>query len=552
MKRFWTIRVFAGLILTGIVPFCGCVAVNVGTPKVYTHTETHFETGTCPSATHVEMARAQMNQTGTRLSVGIAADVQEEYPKLRWDETATIRVQKRLGIGLFPGASEVYLSPKGALHPALFRSRVGTRLRDGVRQGVWRDPDAPDGQVWAVYDTSEGNYVAEHFLSLFVLGLSQVGGTIYSLLIEPFAGYSCDHDFIEEECLEIRSFPNEYLGKYADATASPKIRVFKSFSPEERKQMGIMTCYDYRPQVFSSAGFSHLALIGCHKHQAVFVDPPKSGSRTETGEVETKRSRVDVEGPYVAELAIPAMEYTREVRVDKGATRAEFVLPAAARKCVAEAVVRIRAGVAGEVSKVTKGALEKMAGEEYRFDVTLEGGGEAVPATVPKAAGGAYEVVGITPSGNGRYEVRVRIADKSKTFDIGWAVEPDVKRMIREDFVKRHPGTGIQYVREVVEWETEEDGAILVYRGWAFSARPVSDGWKYDDESRKGTVRLRISEGMPAEEAKQWARDNIEAIVKEKNVALEAGRPLPDGATYRSLSETLEDGVLTVEFEAVE
>ena len=238
MKRFRLLEKCAWLALGGVLPFCGCVAVNVGAPKAYTHTDTHFETASSPSATHVETARAEMNQTGTSLAVGIAADVQEEYPKLRWDETATVRVQKRLGIGLFPGASEVYLTPKGALHPALFRSRVGTRLQDGVRPGLWRDPDAPDGQVWAVYETSEGNYVVEHFLSIFVLCLSQVGGTINSLLIEPFAGYSCDHDFIDEDCLEIRSYANEYLGKYADATASPKIRVFKSFSPEERKRMG--------------------------------------------------------------------------------------------------------------------------------------------------------------------------------------------------------------------------------------------------------------------------------------------------------------------------
>jgi hypothetical protein len=57
---------------------------------------------------------------------------------------------------------------------------------------------------------------------------------------------------------------------------------------------------------------------------------------------------------------------------------------------------------------------------------------------------------------------------------------------------------------------------------------------------------------MTAEEAKRWARDNIEAIAREKNVLLEAGGAPPEGAVYRSLGETLEDGVLTVEFEAVE
>jgi hypothetical protein len=57
---------------------------------------------------------------------------------------------------------------------------------------------------------------------------------------------------------------------------------------------------------------------------------------------------------------------------------------------------------------------------------------------------------------------------------------------------------------------------------------------------------------MPAYEAKQWARADIEAIVKAKNVVLEAGGTPPEGALYRSPGESLEDGVLTVEFEAVE
>ncbi len=561
MKRFGTTRMIAGLALAGIVPFCGCVAVNVGDPKVYTHTDTHFETGTSPSATRVETARAQMNQTGTGVIVGIAADVLEEYPKMRWEETTTIRIQKRLGIGLFPGASEVYLTPKGALHPALFRNRNG-----GYK----------DGYACALYETGEDSYPLAFFgATIASFGLLPTLGTLNTLLVQPFAGWSCDHDFIDEECMEISSFSNASRRKYADAAASPKIRAFKSFTAEERKQMGVVTCYDRHGRaLFSTAGMTHVGLIGCHKHQAVFVEPAKPGSRTETGEAETKCRHVDVEGPYVAELSIPAMGYVQEVRVGKGAKRAIFEFPDAERKHMKEVVLRFRPDGPEVASEVTKAALEKVIGQEYRFDVVFQemAGAIAVQpvAAVPaspvvgtpaspsvkktgiKASRQAYEVVGITMSENGQCEVRVRIADKSKTFDIGWAVEPDVKRRIREDFVNRHPGTGIQYVREMVEWETEEEGAILVYRGWAFSARPVSDGWTYDDGSRRGTVRLRISEGMPAEEAKRWARENIEAIVKEKNVALEAGTEPPSGAMYRSLGESLEDGVLTVEFEAVE
>ena len=57
---------------------------------------------------------------------------------------------------------------------------------------------------------------------------------------------------------------------------------------------------------------------------------------------------------------------------------------------------------------------------------------------------------------------------------------------------------------------------------------------------------------MPADDAKSWARKNIAAIISDKNVALEASKAPPSGAQYRSLAEKFEDGVLTVEFEAIE
>ena len=146
----------------------------------------------------------------------------------------------------------------------------------------------------------------------------------------------------------------------------------------------------------------------------------------------------------------------------------------------------------------------------------------------------------------------MEILDQEQTFGVLNKVKPDVQRLIREDFKSKNPGVALQYVRDYLDYRTEDDGRILVYTGWAFSVRPVEDGWHYDHESRRGWVRLRIGGGMPAEEAKRWARENIAAIVADKNVALEAGKAPPPGATYRSLGEKFENGVLTVEFEAVQ
>ena len=57
---------------------------------------------------------------------------------------------------------------------------------------------------------------------------------------------------------------------------------------------------------------------------------------------------------------------------------------------------------------------------------------------------------------------------------------------------------------------------------------------------------------MPASETKRWARENISAIVSEKNVVIEAGKAPPKGAKFRSLNENYSNGVLAVEFETVE
>ena len=76
--------------------------------------------------------------------------------------------------------------------------------------------------------------------------------------------------------------------------------------------------------------------------------------------------------------------------------------------------------------------------------------------------------------------------------------------------------------------------------------------WKYDSVSRKGQVRIRAIDGMPTSEAKQWARENISAIVSEKNIVIEAGKVPPEGAKFRSLDESFANGILTVEFEAIE
>lgn len=519
-------------------PLCGCIAVNVAKPRVHRHATPRTEVAARPAAVHVEAARGRLTQEGDSVTIGIEADVREEYPRTRWDETVTVRVQKRLAFGLFPAASELYLMPKGALDSGVFLS-VGA-VSKGENPCALYTP----GDLAKLYPLCELIWIAG------TCGIIPTLGTLNALLFEPFEGWSCDHAYLDKSNLVPRKFYSNDNTLYSDPSQAPKMRAILEFPRNERARFGFRTPFDACGQ---KAFFSHSALVGWHKYVAVFVEPAVAGPRRDDG-FEAKRRQTDIDGPWEAVLTIPALKWTGTARSPGGGTRAEFALPQAEKRCITEAVLSFRPAAADGpgVSAATREALRCVEGKTYRFDVTLERGpSQWTPSPSPRPVS-SHEIVGIQRTQDGQYEVRVAIADRSKTFDIGWAVESEVRKIIREDFVNRHPGTGIQYVREIVEWGTEEDGSVLVYRGWGFSARPLPDGWHYDHDSRRGFVRLRISGGMPPELAKTWARDNIEAIVGEKNVQLTAGKAPPPGAKYRSLSENFENGILTIEFTAEE
>lgn len=163
-----------------------------------------------------------------------------------------------------------------------------------------------------------------------------------------------------------------------------------------------------------------------------------------------------------------------------------------------------------------------------------------------------YMIVGIEPQNNGQYVVRAEVEDRSKTFQIINAIKSDVRNLVRDDFASQHAAIKPDDIRESLKYKTEEDGKIVVFTAWAFSVRPVEDGWNYDPITRKGQFRLRVMGGMPVSETKRWARENISAIVSEKNVVIEAGKAPPKGAKFRSLDENFSEGILTVEFETIE
>ena len=173
----------------------------------------------------------------------------------------------------------------------------------------------------------------------------------------------------------------------------------------------------------------------------------------------------------------------------------------------------------------------------------------AVGVPLPEAP---YEIETLAPYSEGKAAYRITIRDASRTaFEVERMVRPDIERILRDAFAAENPGASDASVRVYIIPDFGSDRTIRM-SGTAFSLEPTTDGWEYDDSDRRGRIRLRIRGGMSPEDLKRWVRENISAIVAEKNVSLVVGKASPVGAKYRSLGETLDNGILTVEFQAEE
>lgn len=164
-----------------------------------------------------------------------------------------------------------------------------------------------------------------------------------------------------------------------------------------------------------------------------------------------------------------------------------------------------------------------------------------------------FDIVSSEPYKDGRAVYRVTILDPSKTaFDIERLVRPDIERIVRDAFASGNPDIAPESIRVSVVPDFGSDRTIR-FTAVAFSAELSSDGWTYSSETRRGTVQLHVGGRVDARTARLWARQNIASIVRDKNVALSADEETPPpGAAFQSLSESLDKGILTIEFAVVD
>ena len=118
-----------------------------------------------------------------------------------------------------------------------------------------------------------------------------------------------------------------------------------------------------------------------------------------------------------------------------------------------------------------------------------------------------------------------------------------LRTMIRDDYAASFPDVPAgSLVVDFPEFSLRNG----VVRGRAAVLSLSVESLRYDSRAHTGTMRLRIGENQ-YEDARLYARRNIESLVRDKNVALDA-RAIPPAATFYLQGETMKGGILEITF----
>ena len=131
-----------------------------------------------------------------------------------------------------------------------------------------------------------------------------------------------------------------------------------------------------------------------------------------------------------------------------------------------------------------------------------------------------------------------------------WALQ-QIRKVCSDEYAQANPGQikGMLGFSLVTELDTPKFLVnVTVHR-----VQPMNHS--YDAATRIGTLKVNIGRQGDTNYAGayKWALANIGVICSSKEVAVEAGQPLPEGARYEILSEkTADDGTLEIRFKIVQ
>ena len=143
-----------------------------------------------------------------------------------------------------------------------------------------------------------------------------------------------------------------------------------------------------------------------------------------------------------------------------------------------------------------------------------------------------------------RFELKL-LADINLSITQTRKIKDEIRDAIIADYKSTYAGKQYQTIGVDFPKFSILDGRITG-RAEVMQMRVVS--FKYDDKSRKGTIAVEIG-AASFDSARSWARNNIEGIVRDKNIALITGE-IPSSAKFYLGAERVIDGkLLEIEFE---
>ena len=179
-------------------------------------------------------------------------------------------------------------------------------------------------------------------------------------------------------------------------------------------------------------------------------------------------------------------------------------------------------------------AKSRLAGDVEKQNVNLWGGYNFDVTDFHRTDADSHRYIFSLVSTNKNASLRGSLATKRVLSDT-----------IRHDFAASYPSVNRTVLAvDFVEYEFA-DGVI---KGVA-DVLPLNIlSYNYDKYTRKGCMRIKVRTNH-FNAARQYVRQNVESIVRDKNIALIVGE-IPPNARFYLLDESVDDGVLVINFKA--
>ena len=121
-------------------------------------------------------------------------------------------------------------------------------------------------------------------------------------------------------------------------------------------------------------------------------------------------------------------------------------------------------------------------------------------------------------------------------------IQQDFIVFVRNAYLQKHPLENAGQL--VVDVRPTLDKGLI--RGRAAVLTIAPEALVYDATLRRGRITVRFNPSQAAV-AREWIRQNIETLVRDKNIALVTGRPPPE-ANFYTLGEKVDGDVMEIEF----